>query len=137
MMEILRIVLVARKIEGLARFAAGLWQDRRVELVHVDSAAEAMKLMQQQEPALVVVGEELSDIEPIDFVRQVVHLKPMINTALVSNLPAEAFHEHTEGLGVLKQLPVNPSGEDAESLLETLYALNAMLGVGCQKGERR
>jgi len=47
----------------------------------------------------------------------------MINCACVSPLPPEDFHETSEGLGVLMQLPVNPGKFEAEDLLKRLKNL--------------
>lgn len=133
-MDKLRIVLAAREHEGLARFAAGLWQDQGVALIHVDSAEKAMDQVRKQDIALIVVGEDLADMQAIEFVTHVVKTWPMLNTAMVSSLSSEDFHEYTEGLGILMQLPVNPSGDDAAALLHTLHALNTLLDRQIQTG---
>ena len=47
----------------------------------------------------------------------------MINSAAVSPLSPEEFHEASEGLGVLVQLPVDPGKFEAEDLLKRLKNL--------------
>ena len=60
---------------------------------------------------MVVVGEELTDMRPVELVANLVRIRPTINCAMVSALGHDEFHEATEGLGVLMQLPPNPAAE--------------------------
>jgi hypothetical protein len=46
-----------------------------------------------------------------------------IQTAVVSRLSHDAFHEASEGLGVLAQLPPAPGRDDARRILEMLRQL--------------
>jgi hypothetical protein len=59
--------------------------------------------------------------------KKLLSINPMINCAAVSPLPHEAFHEASEGLGVLAQLPVAPGKPDAEKLLRHLKDINILL----------
>ena len=124
----LRVILASREMEGLARFAAGLQQDRQTEMTRVDSAAAALDAIGQGQIDLVVVGEELADASPVECVNQLVRLNPMINCAMVSGMDHDAFHQATEGLGILMQLPPSPSGEDARVLLAKVEAIGVQLG---------
>ena len=130
----LSIVLASKKHESLARFAAGLWQKSDIELLHVDSAADGLKSAERDTVDLVVVGEELTDMTPVEFVTQLVRVRPTINCAMVSNLSHDDFHEATEGLGVLMQLPPNPSGADAEALLQKVEALSSLFARQVGRG---
>jgi hypothetical protein len=47
----------------------------------------------------------------------------MINCAVLNSLPSDEFHEVSEGLGVFAQLPLRPSKDDAENLLNRLKNL--------------
>ena len=51
----------------------------------------------------------------------------MVNTAVVSPLSDEEFHEASEGLGILGRLPNEPGMSDA---VELLHKLITVLGVG-------
>ena len=124
----LRVILASREMEGLARFAAGLQQDRQTEMTRVDSAAAALDAIGQGQIDLVVVGEELADASPVECVNQLVRRNPMINCAMVSGMDHDAFHQATEGLGILMQLPPSPSGEDARVLLAKVEAIGVQLG---------
>ena len=129
----LNIVLASREQENFARFAAGLEQKEQVSLTHVDSGAAALATVNGKKIDLVVVGENLTDMTPVEFVMQLVRCQPMINSAMVSGLGHDEFHEATEGLGVLMQLPPNPSVEDSRELLTKIEALSAFFtgqGIG-------
>jgi hypothetical protein len=52
----------------------------------------------------------------------------MVNTAVMSSLLGQQFHEASEGLGVLARLPLEPSAVDAANLLRTLRNLLETLG---------
>jgi len=56
----------------------------------------------------------------LEFIKTVIAIKPMINCAAVSSFSADDFHEVSEGLGILMQLPVNPGHKYAGKLLERL-----------------
>jgi len=76
---------------------------------------------------LVVVDEKLGDMTGIEFIETLVSVDPMINCAAVSPLPSDEFHENSEGLGILAQLPVQPGANDAENLLKLLDHLKNLL----------
>ena len=50
----------------------------------------------------------------------------MVNTAVVSPLSDEEFHEASEGLGILGRLSTDPGMSEASELL---HKLRAVLGV--------
>lgn len=66
---------------------------------------------------IVVVDRQLDDMEGLALVNRLAENHPFVNTALVSSLSEHDFHEKTEGLGVLMQLPDPPNGKSAEKLL--------------------
>lgn len=133
----LSIVLAGRDHDPLASFAAGLWENDRVEVTHVDSAAGALKYAGKEKVDVMVVGEELADMAQVEFIVKLVRLRPAINIAMVSALSPEAFHETTEGLGVLMQLPPIPSREDAAALLGKVEVLSALAGRSLGGGKAR
>ena len=130
------IVLAGSDHRGLAGFVAGLAQTGEVEIIGVDTAAAALDAVQRKPVHLVVVGEALADTDPLDCVNRLVRLNPMINCAMISALAADDFHEATEGLGVLMQLPPNPSGADAAALMTKVEMLNALVDLDTVQGAR-
>jgi hypothetical protein len=71
--------------------------------------------------------QSAGDITGLEFIRAIAAKRPMINCAAVSSLTSEDFHEASEGLGILMQLPVEPGRKHADMLLEQLKSiLNTM-----------
>ncbi len=130
----LRILLAGRGMADLASLAAGLKEDRRAELTFVDSAAAAFDSVGRGQIDLAIVGEELVDASPVECITQMVRCNPMINCAMISGMDHDAFHEATEGLGILMQLPPAPSQEDATALLAKVDSIAMQLSGLAGKG---
>ena len=93
------------------------------------SGGQALKTIGKQTVDLVVTDERLGDMTGLELVGRLVAVNPMINGAAVSSLSKEAFHEASEGLGILMQLPPRPDRADGERLMAHL---NKILGLtGC------
>jgi DNA-binding response OmpR family regulator len=120
------ILLVGRDKSSLAALRSGLLKSD-VQLAHADSGRTGISMISENDFDLVIADENLGDMTGIDFIREVVAKKPMVNSAVISSMSSEDFHETSEGLGILMQLPVRPNKEDAVRLLEHLNKiLNAM-----------
>ena len=72
-----------------------------------------------------MIDEVVADSAPLDMVAALLGQDAMINTAVVSALPDEQFHQISEGLGVMARLPPRPGPEDA---VETLTSLRKLMG---------
>ncbi len=75
----------------------------------------------------MVVDSDLPDTDPLGLVQKLLMVNAMVNTAVISPLTEEEFHEASEGLGVLSRLPVEPGPSDAADLL---HKLRRILGPG-------
>jgi DNA-binding response OmpR family regulator len=95
-------------------------ENRNGTVTWAASGAKALEALQQSPADLVVVDEDLGDMPGLTFVGQLVTVNPMINCALVSSLSEKAYHEASEGLGILMQLPVEPNRGDGERLMDHL-----------------
>lgn len=91
-----------------------------VYLMWAESGKMALGVASDIAIDLVVTDEQLGDMTGIEFAGKLLAVNPMINCASVNRLPPEAFHEASEGLGLLAQLPVHPGKEHAEELLQRL-----------------
>lgn len=118
------ILLATARPEALQSFTEALSSDPQVRLDHVKSGAEALSAVRTSPPNLAVIDFELPDIKPLDLVRELLMVNAMVNTAVVSPLSEQQFHEASEGLGVLARLPVEPRKSDASELLGKLGQLN-------------
>ena len=130
------IVFIAKDFSRFSDLVARLRREQAVELVPVSTGAAGLKQLKDKRPDLVIVDEELDDMSGIEFVKQLVMVNPLANTAIVGSLPEDEFHEATEGLGVLMQLPPRPREADAESLLAVLAKISGLIPTGPQEAGR-
>ncbi|WP_319524904.1 response regulator [uncultured Desulfosarcina sp.] len=84
------------------------------------SGLDALERLKQTPADLVVVDENLDDMPGLTFVERLVAVNPMINCALVSSLSGKEYHDASEGLGILMQLPIEPDRGDAKQLMAHL-----------------
>lgn len=84
------------------------------------SGLKALEELKKSPTDLVVVDEDLGDMPGLAFIERLVAVNPMINCALVSSLSEKAYHEASEGLGILMQLPIEPGRGDAGRLMDHL-----------------
>jgi len=123
----IKILLVTSEKEPFSEFVGVLKQKHDVALSRVATGQEALKAISDNPVDLVVVNENIGDMTGIEFMKKLLPINPMINSAAVSPLSPEEFHEASEGLGVLMQLPVSPGKLDAENLLQRLNDLKNLL----------
>jgi DNA-binding NarL/FixJ family response regulator len=123
----LRIVLATARPHAMQAFAEALSSNPAVNLQRVISGAEALEAARTAAPHLVIIDADLPDIAPLDLVQKLLMVNAMINTAVVSSLSDEEFHEVSEGLGILGRLPNEPDMSDASELLQKL---RTVLGNG-------
>lgn len=110
----------------MSSFSSGLTKSS-VQITWADSGDQGMSLLAESNIDLVVTDENLGDMTGLEFIKKIVSKYPMVNCAAVSPLPPEDFHEASEGLGILMQLPIQPDQEQAELLLGHLkQILNTM-----------
>ena len=74
---------------------------------------------------LLIADEFLEDMSGIDLIEKVVALNPMLDCALVSSLPPDEYHEASEGLGILMQLPNQPGQAEADALMNHLKKIQS------------
>jgi two-component SAPR family response regulator len=122
-----RVIFIAQDIARFSALVAGLQRQPEIELLPAETGAAGLLLLEGKQIDLVIVDEQLGDMSGIAFVKQLVKINPLVNTAIVSALSPEEFHEVTEGLGVLMQVPIEPRDKDAEALLAHLEKIGALL----------
>jgi DNA-binding NarL/FixJ family response regulator len=123
----LHIVLATARSQAMQAFAAALASNPEVNLQCVISGAEALEAARTAAPHLVIIDADLPDTAPLALVQELLMVNAMVNTAVVSPLSEEEFHEASEGLGILGRLPEEPGRRDAGELL---HKLRTVLGVG-------
>jgi DNA-binding response OmpR family regulator len=123
----IRILIVADGKEPLAAFAKFLEDMEGLELDRAVSAGHGFDLLGRQDFSLVVVDEDLGDMSGLDFARKLVAQNPMTNCTVVSGLSPEAFHEASEGLGLLVQLTPSPNEAQAQKLVDQLQKIMGLV----------
>jgi len=134
----IKILLVTSEREPFYEFAGVLKQKDDVELSRAATGKEALEAISGNPVDLVVVNENIGDMTGIEFMKKLLPINPMINSAAVSSLSPEEFHEASEGLGVLMQLPVDPGKFEAEDLLKRLKNLKDLtsgINIGVNTNE--
>jgi two-component SAPR family response regulator len=119
----IKLLLITPDKEPFSEFTSALTPNDDVELTWASTGNEALILLSENPVDLVIVNENIGDMTGIEFMKKLLPINPMINCAAVSPLPHEEFHEVSEGLGVLVQLPVDPGEFEAEDLLKRLKKL--------------
>lgn len=102
--------------EALAPFIKALGQEASVLTARTGMAA--LETAKARAPQLVVVDEGLPDFPPLLLVLELIKVNAMINTAVLTALPEEEFHEKSEGLGVLAGLPLASGPDEARRILD-------------------
>ena len=115
----LLIVLASARPEAWLAFTAALASDPEVQLKQVVTGTEALEAGRTFSPHLMVI-DYLPDTEPLSLAQKLLRVNAMVNTAVVSPLSDEEFHEASEGLGILGRLPVEPGIGEATDLLQKL-----------------
>ena len=123
----IKLLLVTPDKTPFNEFALVLAQNDDVELSWAETGQIALDIVSGTTLDLVVVDEKLGDMTGIEFIETLVSVNPMINCAAVRPLPADEFHEISEGLGILAQLPVPSGAKDAEGLLNNFNHLKKLL----------
>ena len=129
------ILFVAKDFSKFSALAARLRHQQNLELVPAATGAAGLARLKGQPVDLVIVDEQLDDMSGVAFVKQLVKINPLVNTAMISGLAAEVFHEETEGLGVLMQLPRQPQESDAEALLAVLAKITGLMPPRTKKSQ--
>ncbi len=118
-----RILLASADRSRLKDFADAMAANPEILIAWADSGAAALADVKTHPPLAVVVDESLPDMDGLELVRRLLPINAMAYTAVISELPAERFHEISEGLGVLAQLPPRPTPTHATELFDRLKRL--------------
>ncbi|MDY6830353.1 MAG: hypothetical protein SWC96_00685 [Thermodesulfobacteriota bacterium] len=82
---------------------------------------------------LVVVDERVEGADGLECIKTMVTRNPFLNCAAVGTRSPEDFHEASEGLGVLMQIPPVPGEAHARKLIDHL---SAILNLGKKAGKK-
>ena len=120
--KIMNILLACRDKASLSAFKKGL-EENQVQTTWADSGGDAIAKTTEENFDLIVTDENLGDMTGLECIEKVISKKPLVNCAAVSSLLSADFHEASEGLGILMQLPIRPNQGQAEKLLGQLKTI--------------
>ena len=121
-----QMLLVGQAEGNISNYSSILTGEFGVAITSVESGQTALEIIQKQTFSLTIVDEILPDYTGLEFVEALVQVNPMMLSAVISDQTAEQFHESSEGLGVLAQLPSSPTREDVNSLIQKLGKITNM-----------
>jgi len=118
----MHILLVGTHRVALAELQSGLEQKGAL-ITWAESCSIALSSQKGGQFDLVITDEKLTDGNGLDCIEKIISLNPFCNCAAISSLSSDDFHEASEGLGVLMQLPAKPTENDAEKLIDHLETI--------------
>jgi CheY-like chemotaxis protein len=125
--KMIKALMVCADRNSLADFASALEKSDELDVSWAESGSSALEVVSGSAFDLAVIDDTLEDMTGIEFAENLVKQNPMINCAAVSRLSSEDFHEETEGLGLLMQLPPAPGEAEADKLLGHLKQILGMM----------
>lgn len=124
----LKLLLVSSDKDALSELASALVQHTDVDLSWAESGETALQTASTTILDLIITDEMLGDMTALEFADRLLKVNPMINCATVSGLSPEKFHEVSEGMGLMLQLPAKPGKTQAEELLQRLKYIKGLTG---------
>jgi hypothetical protein len=119
----MQIAIVTCRVAQLAAFRAGL-ENRNARIEGFSDAWSLLKAARTRTWNLVIVDGLQVPFHA--FLEDLLEINASLNTAVLTDLDPEAFHEAAEGLGILCALPSSPTALDVEPLLERLLAVGGL-----------
>lgn len=119
----MHVVILSDRKESLLEFAQGLGGDVEWATACDDVLSRAKTPPWQ----LVVVDAMMPGMKYTTFLMDLLRVNAMLNTVVVTDMDEEAFHEDSEGLGVLCTVPENPGREHG---IKAMDRLRLLLGLG-------
>ena len=108
-----------------------VFRENKFNIEWSGSGENALEMISEDGFHIVITDENLSDMTGIQLIRKLIEINPMINCAAISSLPHDEYHELSEGLGLIMQLPTQPTQEDGQELFKRLNSiLNLTKSVG-------
>lgn len=122
----MQILIVTTRATKLSAFFDALEHGiQGVELLIADSWANALAAAKVMAPTFVIFDEGLPEGTALELVRKLLSVNPAIDAVVVTPLDNVAFHDASEGLGVLATVPEHPTGKDGRTLAELLQRVKA------------
>ena len=123
------LLLISPSKDSFSVLVSTLSKHDDVKTVFAESGESGLELASVTFFNLVVIDENLGDMTGLEFAHKLLSVNPVTNCAIVSPLSKKEFHEASEGLGVLTQLPPFPGTKEVEDMVQMLRKI-IMLSSG-------
>ena len=123
----LKFLLATSDENSFSALTTVLAEHEDIEVFWAESGKAALSQVSNDRIDLVIIDRELDDMTGLELARKIIKLNPMINCAAVSDLSHAEFHEASEGLGIIAQLPILPGKKDTEELVGKLKHIKGLL----------
>jgi len=117
------LLLVADRPDRFDELVQMLEQEKTVQIHWSHDGEAALESAAADSPDLVIVDEYIGETSALDWIRRLMGINAFVQTAAVSRLPHEVFHEASEGLGIMAQLPPRPGASEGQKVLGLLDQL--------------
>ena len=125
-MNRINIIILSKEESSLADVASVFAAHNGFDVTWFASAEQVWTFMQSTKIDVAVVSDLLHDCTGLQFIKKLVTKNPLVNCALISSLSHDEFHEATEGYGIFMQLPVNPTSQSANDMIEHLGKISQL-----------
>jgi DNA-binding NtrC family response regulator len=119
-MNRIHVILLSKEESSLAEVSSVFAAQSGFDVTWFSSAEQVWTFMQSTKIDVAVVSDLLEDCTGLQFIKKLVTKNPLVNCALMSPLSHDEFHEETEGYGIFMQLPVNPTPQSTNDMIEHL-----------------
>lgn len=118
------IVIVSHRMEALNEFVEALRENDGVEVHQAGEVGALHTIIREKKPQLAVLDFDFAGRDAIAWAKELMSIDAMMTTACLGDMPAEEFHEKSEGLGMLGQYPPHPGKADAQKIVSALMQLH-------------
>ncbi|PID77582.1 MAG: hypothetical protein CSB24_00735 [Deltaproteobacteria bacterium] len=98
-----------------------------LEVIDAGDMQSALDCLGSNQAEVALVAEHLPDGSGKQCIEELTKVNPFMYCLMLSGMDKDDFHEETEGLGVLMQLPPEPGPEYAGKLLVKLQEIQAIM----------
>lgn len=119
-----QIILAGSNLSSLPAFQEAI-EESGGRVTCLRSGRQVLETVLVGDFDLLIADESLGDMSGMKLIQEVITLRPMLNCAVVSSLSSDHFHEASEGLGILMQLPNGPGRKEAGALMNHLQKIQS------------
>jgi DNA-binding response OmpR family regulator len=120
MLKAIIILFISERLEKRSAFIHALQDNQKVNILTATSVEEGISMAEYYAPALIIVDEQVGALSGLEIVRRLIKVNAFLNTIVLSSLSDEDFQLHTEGLGILAKLSIQPGEKEADRVFDLL-----------------